>query len=662
MGPIARVFHHSAKPVSLLEFTDALQATCPRLHPRARHSRHRTIGLATSGGVDSMALAYLFSLLRTQNPTFLIGDSPCSDVTAMVIDHKLRPNSAQEARAVVAELGKMRHISPRVLELNWGDVDPLTLTNLETAARRLRYRLLGETCAWGNIDNLFLGHHADDMHETVLMRLLGGHPARGLAGMRRSNDIPECYDMHGAYQSGFVDQMAGKRPPLTYNIRRKEAHGLRRDLLSDMRPQLRVPIDDRLSYLDVKPRPPPEDHENYTYEEGYDDLIEEWGGETPRSKEKPELDQLDTEDGGVRICRPLLDFEKDRLIATCEQNGITWFEDPTNADPGLTTRNAVRHLVRNHELPEALRRPAILRLAERVRERVQGEEEEARQLLLERTNVLDFRTNAGTLEVEFPDLHPGEDLERNRTVAALLVRRIIEVVSPETHSPALPSLQGTVSRLFPRLATPAHPTSQPASFNIASVLLSRLPDGSSSSSSGAGAARWLLSRAPYPAPNPLPEAHYFQAKGFPHHGHGVVRMKPRWTYVRKKWRLFDGRFWVLLRLRIPGRFTVAPFRPEHSKAFKAALGREERERLEALLVGHAPGKVRYTLPAVYYDGVVDLEGDGGGTVPGRGGLGMMVALPSLGVHLPGLEKLMTYEVRYKKVDREILEKCHMSVL
>src|SRR5690606_21752543 len=126
---------------------------------------------------------------------------------------------------------------------------------------------------------------------------------------------------------------------------------------------------------------------------------------------------------------------------------------------------------------------------------------------------------------------------------------------------------------------------------------------------------------------------------------------------------------------LAGTFVVAPFRPEHAKAFRGRLPPRERQRLEALLRAYAPGKVRYTLPAVYYRGAVDLDtmmarlaSGGGGSaeeVRERGGAGweddaMMLALPSLGVHIPGLESLVEYEVRYRKVDAEILDKCYIS--
>ncbi|KIJ69142.1 hypothetical protein HYDPIDRAFT_105710 [Hydnomerulius pinastri MD-312] len=45
------------------------------------------------------------------------------------------------------------------------------------------------------------------------------------------------------------------------------------------------------------------------------------------------------------IIRPLLGFGKDRILATCEANGLDYIDDPTNFQPALTLRNAVRKMI-----------------------------------------------------------------------------------------------------------------------------------------------------------------------------------------------------------------------------------------------------------------------------------------------------------------------------
>jgi tRNA(Ile)-lysidine synthase len=80
--------------------------------------------------------------------------------------------------------------------------DAHTTQNVESAARRLRYRALGQECRTRGITNLLFAHHADDQAETTLMRLANNYLGTGLAGMRREARIPECEYMYGVHNSG----------------------------------------------------------------------------------------------------------------------------------------------------------------------------------------------------------------------------------------------------------------------------------------------------------------------------------------------------------------------------------------------------------------------------------------------------------------------------
>ncbi|KAK6203261.1 PP-loop family-domain-containing protein [Scheffersomyces amazonensis] len=47
----------------------------------------------------------------------------------------------------------------------------------------------------------------------------------------------------------------------------------------------------------------------------------------------------------ILVLRPLLSFDKQQLIETCQNSNIKWFEDITNKDITLTRRNYLRHLI-----------------------------------------------------------------------------------------------------------------------------------------------------------------------------------------------------------------------------------------------------------------------------------------------------------------------------
>jgi tRNA(Ile)-lysidine synthase len=73
---------------------------------------------------------------------------------------------------------------------------------VESIARRLRYRAMGQACRAQGITELLFAHHADDQAETTLMRLANNYLGKGLAGMQYEARIPECEDMYGVHDSG----------------------------------------------------------------------------------------------------------------------------------------------------------------------------------------------------------------------------------------------------------------------------------------------------------------------------------------------------------------------------------------------------------------------------------------------------------------------------
>ena len=100
------------------------------------------------------------------------------EVTALVVDHRLRDDSTIEAETVSSRarlLGVEACILTRAGE-------PI-VANIQAQARAARYRLLIEWCARNGNLHLLLGHHRDDQAETLRMREERGSGDDGLAGM-----------------------------------------------------------------------------------------------------------------------------------------------------------------------------------------------------------------------------------------------------------------------------------------------------------------------------------------------------------------------------------------------------------------------------------------------------------------------------------------------
>lgn len=211
----------------------------------------RRLAIAVSGGVDSIAL---LGLLHESLGSITARDN----ILAFTVDHKLRPESSAEAWAVQKRVQALG-IHHEVLLLPV----PLPRTGIEKHARIARYTALTEACLRHGIGDLYLGHHADDQAETILLRLSHGSRWRGQMGMRVRAENPLARTVRLAHR--------------------------------------------------------------------------------------------------LTLHRPLLSIPKARLVATCRALGLSWHEDVTNQDVGLTARNAARVLLQNHAtLPASLQPRALL--------------------------------------------------------------------------------------------------------------------------------------------------------------------------------------------------------------------------------------------------------------------------------------------------------------
>jgi tRNA(Ile)-lysidine synthase len=118
-----------------------------------------------SGGTDSVALLVL---------AFDAGLEP----VAVHVDHGLLPQSDRD-QGHVAELAATLGVTfdGRAVRVEPG-------SNVEARARDARYRTLEAARAEHAASSVFVAHTADDQAETVLLNVLRGAAATGLAGMR----------------------------------------------------------------------------------------------------------------------------------------------------------------------------------------------------------------------------------------------------------------------------------------------------------------------------------------------------------------------------------------------------------------------------------------------------------------------------------------------
>jgi tRNA(Ile)-lysidine synthase len=129
------------------------------------------IGLAVSGGADSLALMLLAH-------RWAAGRAAAPAIHVYSVDHGLRAEAGSEVAMVVAAA---RSLGVAATGLAWAGPKPEN--GVQEAARVARYRLMGAAMAADGVPVLLTAHHRQDQAETVLMRLAHGSGIEGLKGI-----------------------------------------------------------------------------------------------------------------------------------------------------------------------------------------------------------------------------------------------------------------------------------------------------------------------------------------------------------------------------------------------------------------------------------------------------------------------------------------------
>ncbi len=120
------------------------------------------IAVAVSGGPDSMVLCHILAQVFP-------------NITALIVDHGLRPESQSEAL-----LTQTRLKIPSTI-LTWSGPKPST--RIQESARQARHDLLQNWCQEQGVLYLFTAHHFDDQWETLYMRHRQSSGPRGMQGI-----------------------------------------------------------------------------------------------------------------------------------------------------------------------------------------------------------------------------------------------------------------------------------------------------------------------------------------------------------------------------------------------------------------------------------------------------------------------------------------------
>ena len=129
------------------------------------------MGLAVSGGADSVALLVLMSELRREH---------CFEAVVLHFDHGIRSDSSEDAefvRRLAGRFGLQFRMSRVKVVRRKGE-------SIEMAARRERLAFFKSCMKSLRLSCIATGHHMDDVAETFLMRLRRASGADGLSGLK----------------------------------------------------------------------------------------------------------------------------------------------------------------------------------------------------------------------------------------------------------------------------------------------------------------------------------------------------------------------------------------------------------------------------------------------------------------------------------------------
>ena len=490
------------------------------------------------------------------------------------------------------------------MSLDWpAGIAPLELPDFETRARKLRYQALGALCKKQDLTYLMTAHHKDDQAETILMRLVSGAAGMNLQGIKGCTGIPECWGSHGVHESGRYE--IGEESLIEWKRLGQNKH--------------------------------PQDHELST------------------------VSRSIIEGGGVHIIRPLLAFEKLNLIKTCEANEVAWEEDRTNQECWRNSRNAIRSLLKDNLLPLALRQDSVLHLVDRITARKFSMTLQVRKELA-RCAILNLDLRSGVLTVRMPKtlgecdskLHKDPVASRQQIAARLLEYFVSKITPFETIR--LQSLQNAVEAVFEDCtSSQSIKTLDCLTFTAGGVTFQRKypPYAQQELSQSLGLEPmyiWSLSRQPFRSP-----PHSLLAPRLSHILHqsrsstrrlGLPsQAKEIWT----AWQLWDGRYWIRIKNLSDHTLSVRSLCKDDMRCIQNAMSRDAWRALCATIRQTAPGKIRWTLPAIIEKHRDGMRQDKVLVLPSLGRVGRVEITDQNGA------AKLEWDIRYKSVTLRMID-------
>ncbi len=140
-------------------------------------NKGNVVGVATSGGRDSMALLHFLFENSKKNGYYVI---------AINVEHGIRGQDSINDSAFVKEYCNKKNIEFVGYSVNALEYSKKHKTTVEESARILRYECFYDALSKGKIDFIATAHHQSDNAESVLLNLFRGTGVSGIAGIKEN--------------------------------------------------------------------------------------------------------------------------------------------------------------------------------------------------------------------------------------------------------------------------------------------------------------------------------------------------------------------------------------------------------------------------------------------------------------------------------------------
>ncbi len=136
-------------------------------------SKGEKIGVAVSGGIDSMCLLHFLNEQKSQ-----LG----FDLSVINIDHNIRENSKNDSEFVKSYC-KQSGITFHSFKVDVPEFVKQNKVTVEEGARICRYKVFENLLNKGIVDKIAIAHHRQDQVETILLNIFRGTGLKGASGM-----------------------------------------------------------------------------------------------------------------------------------------------------------------------------------------------------------------------------------------------------------------------------------------------------------------------------------------------------------------------------------------------------------------------------------------------------------------------------------------------